>query len=267
MTEIQLEICCGSAVDVHVASCMYAHRVELNSALPLGGLTPSYGSVQWALRADIPIFSMIRPRHGGFAYSAADFNTMVADAKQVLRMGVKGIVFGILKKDGGIDTDQCARLRSLTGYPPCVFHRAFDLVPDWRLAIDQLIELGFCRILTSGQRATAVEGMDTLRDMVQYAAGRIEIMPGGGIRPHNVKELVEATGCTSVHASLQHRLTDKSISNASIHFNDLSQPEDAVFQVDPYMVNEMQQILGEMSGHEQREPEPLDSPFYEEDLS
>jgi len=243
MPDIQLEICCGSSLDVHIASSMGADRVELNNALPLGGLTPSYGTLQQSLDASIPIFVMIRPRPGGFAYSDSEFNCMVADAKQLLAMGARGIVFGLLNPDKTIDTKRCAQLMSLTDYPPCVFHRAFDLVPDWRYAIDQLTELGFCRILTSGQEPTAIDGMKTLRRMNEYAKERIEIMPGCGIRPDNAGRLIKNTGCISVHASLRHSLSDTSISDTAINFYDPPGNQEILYQVDPQQVSEMLRVL------------------------
>jgi len=217
--------------------------VELNSALPLGGLTPSYGTVRQSLPAGIPVFVMIRPRAGGFAYTDSEFDCMAQDARQLLAMGARGIVFGILKRDGTVDTESCARLMSLSGFPPCVFHRAFDIAPDWKRSVDQLVDLGFCRILTSGQKATAIEGKRTLREMVAYAKDRIEIMPGGGIRPGNVAELVRQTGCRSVHASLRRELRDVSMNGAAVSFFDIPRSEESNHQTDPRLVAKMLQTL------------------------
>ena len=106
-----------------------------------------------------------------------------------------------MKNDGAIDVERNRLLINAAGNAIKVFHRAFDVVPDWKKAMDELVELGFDRILTSGQAADSIKGAETIREMLEYAAGRIEVLPGGGIRPHNIKQLLETTGCEQVHAS------------------------------------------------------------------
>ena len=180
--DFKLEICCASADDVFAASKAGAHRVELNSALFLGGLTPSLGAVREAKKAGIPIMAMIRPRDGGFCYTRLEFESMLRDVQILCEEGVDGVVFGVLTADGRVDTERCRILAEAAGDREKVFHRAFDVVPDWREAMEELIDIGFDRILTSGQSPNAILGAETIREMVTYSAGRIEILPGAGIR-------------------------------------------------------------------------------------
>ena len=214
-----VEICCGSAADVYEAACSGANRVELNSALFLGGLTPSIGEMIAARDADIEILTMIRPREGGFCYSKTEFSTMLHDARCLLEAGADGIVFGILNADGTIDEERCARMIEVAGGAPVVFHRAFDVTPDWRSALDTLCRLGFVRILTSGQAPSADRGAVRISEFVDYAKGRIEILPGAGIREYNAVDILRRTGCNQVHVSLRTTLSDLSCSaHPEIHF-------------------------------------------------
>ena len=185
MERILLEICCGSADDCVEAERGGADRVELNSALFLGGLTPSLGTVRIAAQTcKIPIMAMIRPRAGGFCYTAREFESMEQDARALIEAGAAGIVFGCLTSEGTPDVERNARLTAIAHDmgAQAVFHRAIDVVPDWRAALDALIQLGVDRVLTSGQMPSAPLGLDVIADMVEYAAGRIEILPGAGIK-------------------------------------------------------------------------------------
>ncbi len=224
---IKLEICCGSLDDVINAKAGGADRVELNSALFLGGLTPSIGLVREAKKIGLSIIAMVRPRDGGFCYTDAEFECMLSDAKEFAAEGVDGLVFGVLKPDGNIDIERCKLLINAAGDRIKVFHRAFDVVPDWKKAMDELIELGFDRILTSGQAVNSIEGAVSLKEMIEYADSRIEILPGGGIREHNVSRLIEMCGCNQVHASAGSKHKDSScLSNPNVHFGAAGMPED-----------------------------------------
>lgn len=208
--EITVEICCGSLDDVREAHKAGIKRVEYTSAMFLGGLTPSIGQILLAKQLNISIMAMVRPREGGFCYTDAQYETMLCDASQLVEAGVDGIVFGFLNPDGTIDTDRCHEMLQIIGTKQSVFHRAFDVVPDWTRALDSLIELGVTRVLSSGQRPSALEGAKTLKAMITHTDGNIEILPGGGIRPHNVEQLVSETGCTQVHASMNKLCVDSS---------------------------------------------------------
>jgi copper homeostasis protein len=191
-----------------MAALCGAGRIEFNSALETGGVTPSLGAlrlVQNCLKqAGIENAAMLRPRGGDFCYNDGEFETMLLDAKLLRTEGVDYIVFGILKPDGSIDVERCRTLMSeCGGNTPFVFHMAFDQTPDWKEALDTLVELKFRRVLTKGQAANAEAGAETLGKMITYADSRIEILPGGGVRAHNVRSIIEKTGCTQIHFSLK----------------------------------------------------------------
>ena len=229
MPKILIEACCGSADDALEAARGGADRVELNSALHLGGLTPSAGSLR-VLResSGVPVMAMLRPREGGFCYSGTAFRTMLADGELLLRAGADGLVFGCLTPDGEIDEPRVRALVALCGGRPAVFHRAIDVTPDWRRALEALIRCGVTRVLTSGQAKSAMLGAQTIAQMVRFAQGAIEILPGAGVTPDNVLELLEITGCTQVHLSRRRELRDTSTrANPSLRFgHPQSPPED-----------------------------------------
>ena len=232
-----LEVCCGSADDVIQAFQAGADRVELNSDLFHGGLTPTLGALTVAKReAGVKIMAMVRPREGGFCYTPAEFDTAVEDAKLLLDHGADGLVFGFLHRDGTLDRERTQVLAELcrSAGREAVFHRAIDVVPDWREAFDALMDLGVDRVLTSGQQPTAPQGADAIREMVRYTAGRMEILPGGGVNARNVNWVLEQTGCTQVHMSGHRQGADPSAANdRGIHFGGcLYPPEDQYRVVD-----------------------------------
>lgn len=210
-SDILIEVCCGSTDDAIEAAKGGAGRVELNSSLFFGGLTPSLGSVIEAKkRLSIPVIAMIRPRGGGFCYTETEMAVMEHDARLAVEHGVDGLVFGILHENGTTDVDRCRKIVELAGERQAVFHRAFDVTPDPLEALDQLIELGFKRILTSGQQKTVPEGADLIKKLIDHADDRIEILPGGGVRPHNIRQIIEQTGATQVHLSAFEQRFDPS---------------------------------------------------------
>lgn len=208
---ILLEVCIASVDDAVIAAGAGADRLELNAALELGGLTPSLGTLIAVKEAvDLPVLVMLRPRPGGFCYSTADVDVMQRDLDLALEHGADGVVFGLLTEDGRVDAERCARLLARCGDRPAVFHRAFDVTPDPAEALETLIDLGFARVLTSGQEASAYNGAACIRRLIEQAAGRIEILPGGGINAFTVADVVARTGCTQVHASLRTSRRDPS---------------------------------------------------------
>src|SRR5271170_2633132 len=211
MARVLLEICCGSIDDAIEAEKGGADRVELCSALFLGGLTPSLGTIQEAKkRLKIPVVVMVRPRGGGFAYSEAEMASMERDVEAAVEAGADGIVFGILQADGRIDIARCRRIRQLIGERQAVFHRAFDVTPDPFEALEQLVELGITRVLTSGQKDSVSEGAELIKKLIERAGDRIEILPGGGIQAWNVKDVVERTGCRQIHLTAWRTASDSS---------------------------------------------------------
>jgi copper homeostasis protein len=206
-----------SAEEAAAAERAGADRIELNAALTLDGLTPSPGVFKSVLKAtSLPVIAMVRPRPGGFCPSDADFEAMQIDADWLLEARAAGIAFGILHADGSIDVERCRPIREQVGARgDTVFHRAFDLTPDPLLALEQLIDLGFTRVMTSGRAPTALGGAEMIRQLIERARGRIEILPAGGITPANVRELIARTGCQQVHGSFRrhgspHETTDAS---------------------------------------------------------
>jgi len=200
MARILLEIIASTVNDCLAAESGGADRIELCAAIGTGGLTPSLGTlIEAKKRIRIPLMAMLRPRAGGFCYSEEEFVSMRRDAALLVEHGADGIVFGILHSDGSVDTARCGKLVEIANGRQTVFHRAFDAVPEPMPALDELIDLGFTRVLTAGQKKSAHDGRARLRELLERAAVRIEVLPGGGIRSHNVGQLVAATGCSQVH--------------------------------------------------------------------
>ena len=251
MPKMLVEICCGSAEDVMESQKAHADRVELNSSLFEGGLTPSIGELLVAKEtANLPVMSMVRPRAGGFCYTQTEFRTALKDAESLLKYGTDGFVFGFLNADGTVDAARCREMMKIIGSKESVFHRAIDVVPDWKKAMDTLIDLGVTRILTSGQRPSALDGAGTIVEMIRYANGRIEILPGGGVRQYNVKELLEKTGCRQVHISPHKNYFDTSVNgNPAIHFGGaLYPPEDRFSVVDASAVQGFREEMDKCFG-------------------
>ena len=235
MGKVLLEVCCGSADDVIQAYRAGADRVELNCDLFHGGLTPTLGTLITARRqAELPIMAMVRPREGGFCYTEAEFAAAVEDARLLLAHGADGLVFGFLHADGTLDADRTRVLAELAraAGKDAVFHRAIDVVPDWRPALDTLAGLGITRVLTSGQEPNVPQGAQAIREMADYAAGRIEILPGGGVNARNLDWVVEHTGCGQVHMSGHRQAADPSAANGrGIHFGSCLYPPEDLYRV------------------------------------
>lgn len=206
-----LEICTASLEDCQTAEAAGADRLELNSALFLGGLTPSLGLLQAVKQAcRTPVIAMVRPRHGGFCYSEGDLAVMERDLELAAAHGADGLAFGVLTATGAVDLPACRRLLKACHGRPAVFHRAFDVTPEPFESLEALIDVGFVRVMTSGQQATAYQGAERIAGLIERAAGRIEILPAGGIDRFSVRDVVDRTGCTQVHASLRTGRQDTS---------------------------------------------------------
>ncbi|MDL2217756.1 copper homeostasis protein CutC [Christensenellaceae bacterium OttesenSCG-928-M15] len=234
MQNILVEACCGSVDDVYEAASAGVGRVELNSAMFLGGLTPSVGEVKTALGAGVPIMAMVRPRQGGFCYTQREYQTMLVDAETLLEAGAAGIVFGILHEDGTVDEKRCAPLVQIAKEhgKQAVFHRAIDVTPDWKAALDVLLCLKIDRVLTSGQQPSVRDGADTVRLMREYADGRIEILPGAGITLKNVKSIIKETGCDQIHVLLEKPHRDHSTAaRGEIYFGGALYPPENMFTI------------------------------------
>ena len=197
-----LEVCVDCYTSILNAQKAGADRIELCSALNIGGLTPSYGLMKQAKKIDnMEIFVMIRPRSGDFLYDDNEFQAMKHDIEIVKEMGFDGIVTGILKSDGNIDMDRMEELCKLANPLKVVIHRAFDDANQPMKDVQGLIEMGVCRILTSGQRANAPTGGDFIAKLESEYGDKITIMPGCGVNAKNIAQIREITNCTNYHLS------------------------------------------------------------------
>jgi len=198
-----LEICVNSAVSAIEAWKGGASRVELCENMADGGCTPSAGSILLSKkRLTIPVFVMIRPRGADFCYSDDEVELMQEDIRMAKKMGADGLVMGILTPDGAVDTERMKALIALARPLPVTFHRAFDMTRDPQEALDDLIRLGAERVLTSGQARSVTEGAGLIRSLIQRARNRIVVMPGGGIKEHNLAEVIRTTGAQEIHMNL-----------------------------------------------------------------
>ncbi|MDR1980981.1 MAG: copper homeostasis protein CutC [Tannerellaceae bacterium] len=198
-----IEICANSAQSCVEAEAGGAQRVELCAAIPEGGVTPSYGEIRTAqeMTSSIAIHSIIRPRGGDFLYTPAEIQSMMYDIEMVKGLNIQGVVFGCLTKEGDIDVALLQKLVAAAKPLSITFHRAFDVCRDPFKALEQIIEAGCDRILTSGQQPDAVKGIPLIAELVKRAAGRIVIMPGCGVRETNIAQIEAATGATEFHTS------------------------------------------------------------------
>ena len=226
---VLVEVCCGSADDAREAEAGGADRVELNSSLFFGGLTPSLGAVCVAkAELRIPVMVMIRPRGGGFCYTETELSVMERDIELAVGHGADGIVLGVLTADGALDERANRRLLNRAPGLPAVFHRAFDVMADPDRGLEQLIDLGFTRVLTTGRRASIEDGADCVKAFLEKARGRIEILPGG-MTLRNARRLISHIGCTQIHVASFARRTDTSArGNPEVYFGSaLYPPEDS----------------------------------------
>lgn len=233
MKKIKLEICCGSAEDVIEAWKAGADRVELNANLFQGGLTPTVGSLRVAKeQADIPVMTMVRPRAAGFCYTAVEYQTALKDAEALLASGSDGLVFGFLNPDGTVDEGRTREMVALAGDKQTVFHRALDVTPDWRRALESLIKLGVDRVLTSGQAPDVFFALDTIAEMIRFAGDAIEILPGAGVTLQNAAKVAAATGCTQLHLARHRRVADSStLNNRDIYYGGALYPPEDSFEI------------------------------------
>lgn len=212
-----LEICTGTAESVRAAFLGGADRVELCSGLDEGGLTPSVGVIKWAVafckeqnaaagaegteHRRHAVNVLIRPRGGDFLYTEAEQAVMIDDIRTAAALGADGIVVGALTAEGDVDVALCQRFVEAAGGCSLTFHRAFDVCRDPAAALEDIIRLGFHRVLTSGQAATAEEGIPVLQRLCRQAEGRISIMPGCGVNPQNAAHILYHTCAHELHAS------------------------------------------------------------------
>lgn len=198
-----LEVCVDCLESVRNAIEGGAHRLELCSALSEGGLTPSVGLAKVVCSiSSVPVFAMIRVRCGSFVYDADEAEAMLEDLRRLKEVNVAGFVFGALTESNEVDIELCKKVIEHAQPLPVTFHRAFDQVNNPMEAIDILSELGFCRVLTSGQKDSAKEGLGLIQVLVEYARRKeIIVMPGAGISEQNIIEVSKRSGALEFHAS------------------------------------------------------------------
>lgn len=236
----QVEICCGSYQHGMAAYKGGAKRIELNSALSVGGLTPSVVALRRLKKeTDLKIICMVRPRAGGFCYDKTDTAIMMEEAQMFLEEGADGIAFGFLQADGSIHKKSTrAMVELIHSYQKeAVFHRAIDVTPDINQAMDCLISLHVDRVLTSGQKAKAMEGIDCIAHLQRTYGEKIQILPGSGINASNAREMLEKTGVYQVHSSCKSYALDPTTASSNVSYAYLTAPHEFDYdQVDEDLV-------------------------------
>jgi len=204
---ITLEVCANSVTSALAAQEGGAVRVELCDNLNEGGTTPSFGQIALARKLlQIQLFVIIRPRGGDFLYSELEFEIMKEDIRRCVELNCDGVVLGILLPNGQVDKERCRELLTLAKPLPATFHRAFDMCVDPFQALEDIIALGFTRILTSGGENTAAAGVSLITQLIKQANNRISIMPGSGINEQNLEMLLQKTGAREFHTAAKSRV-------------------------------------------------------------
>lgn len=207
---MKVEVCAESVESAITAAEAGAFRIEFCDNMAEGGTTPSAGQIAEARERlkTLKIYPIIRPRGSDFCYSDAEMGVMRRDVELCGQLGCDGVVIGILREDGTVDTARCAELIAIARKynMGITFHRAFDVSASLERSLEDIIALGCERVLTSGGAATALEGVSTLKKLVEQAAERITIMAGSGVTPENAGEIIAKTGVMEIHGTFRSRL-------------------------------------------------------------
>jgi copper homeostasis protein len=240
MTKIVFELCAES-VDACVAARVGgAHRIELCTALSEGGLTPSYGLLQEAIKkSGLPIHVLIRPRGGDFMYTPSEMEVMRKDLEYSHSVGASGVVLGVLCADGTVDIDQTRHFVEMAGPLEVTFNRAFDCTVSKERALEDVIAAGCKRVLTSGGEPEVVRGAESLARLVDQAAGRIDVAVGGGLRLNNAAAVARTTGAQHFHGSLRSRVASPMIYRGPGMLKEEGSSTDIRFVVDSQDVRQM----------------------------
>lgn len=211
-SSVLIEVCANSVESALAAQAGGAARVELCSALVEGGITPSAAVIELAReRLHIRLHVLIRPRGGDFCYDDTEFAVLKRDIAFCKRIGADGVVIGILQPDGRVDVERMRELIATARPMSVTFHRAFDMTADASRALDDILALGAERLLTSGQRGSAIEGKELIADLVRRAGDRLIVMPGAGINEGNIRGLITATDAREYHLSGQKKVASRMI--------------------------------------------------------
>ena len=229
-----IEICCGSYEDALASYKGGAKRIELNSALHLGGLTPSLASLILTKKnTDLKVIAMVRPRGAGFCYTEAEYECMKEDARLLLEHGADGLAFGFLTSEGKIDEERTKEfihiIKSYDG--EAVYHRAFDCVKNPFEAAKLLISLGADRILTSGLKAKAMDGMELIGELQKRYGDRIEFLAGSGMNAENALLMMEETGIYQVHSSCKGWMPDSTTTGENVSYSYAAAPHENEYEV------------------------------------
>lgn len=202
---MHVEICCNSILSARNAKAGGAYRIELCQALGEGGTTPSAAAIEYCVKElNLQTRVLIRPRGGNFVYDNDEMRVILRDIELAKRLGAHAVVVGFLTAEGDIDTENTRRAVEAADGMGITFHRAFDECRNPKEALEQIIDCGCHKLLTSGCKATAWEGREMLKKLLSQASRRIGIIGASGIRVDNVHQLVLETGLYEVHASLKH---------------------------------------------------------------
>ena len=219
---IKIDVCANSVQDCIVAQNEGADRIELISASYLGGLTPTTTVLDMAIEngVKIPIMAMVRPRGGGFCYSEIEKEQMFREARELLKHGAKGIVFGFLNEDRKINWEETKKMIELckSYEAESVFHRAFDCSDEPEYNIQRLVELGCTRILTSGLGANVEKGAELLKLLLEKFGDRIEILAGAGISTENIESIIKKTEVTQVHGTFKKYGVDQTTTGTDVTY-------------------------------------------------
>jgi len=252
---IRIEVCANSIASALAAQTGGAARVELCAALAEGGITPSAAAVELAReRLQIPLHVLIRPRGGDFCYDDTEFAVMLYDIACCRRMRADGVVLGILQPDGAVDQARTRELTAAARPMKVTFHRAFDMAADPLRALDDLLELGVERLLTSGQRGSAVEGKALIAELVRRSGDRLIVMPGAGVKEDNITDLIAATGAREFHLSGQKRIPSRmEFRNPHVFMGVPGLPEYEIGVTDAEKIRRVVQAAGEWAAEARQE--------------
>jgi len=222
-----------------------ADRIELCDNPSEGGTTPSFGVIEQVRKhVNIQVFVMIRPRGGNFCYTDLEFEAMKRDVEACKQLKVDGVVFGILNEDGRIDKTRCKELIEFARPLGVTCHRAFDMAHDAYEALEDCIDAGFDRILTSGRQPTAPEGSELIRELVKHGGRQIKIMPGSGINEQNILQLIRETGVTDIHFSAKRFVENKNARfNHLISFLDPLPNDSGMLVANPEIIQRIRKLL------------------------
>jgi copper homeostasis protein len=231
---MKIELCAATIEAIKLAGELSFDRIELCQNLEQGGTTPSYGMIEYAIACGIETHVLIRPRPGNFIYDESEMEVILRDIQNCREMGAKGVVIGALNSAGEIDRFFLNRAMKKAQGMEVTFHRAFDDSYDWKRSLDLLIDHNVTRLLSSGMASNAEIGIPILKQMMNYAAGRLQIMAGGGVNAANIAKIIKEVGSDAIHFS----------GTAKFQMDEESLFSDPVLKIDPKKVKRIIESSG-----------------------